>query len=67
MMSAEKIYAYAYNNKYRINSVKEELIKEKYRDVLFHGFLRRVCQKYQFLIRGRTVTLENGFYLGEDI
>ena len=25
----EKIYAYAYNNKYRINSVKEELIKEK--------------------------------------
>ena len=34
----EKIYAYAYNNKYRINSVKEELIKEKYRDVLFHGF-----------------------------
>ena len=33
----EKIYAYAYNNKYRINSVKEELIKEKYRDVLFHG------------------------------
>ena len=28
----EKIYAYAYNNKYRINSVKEELIKEKLKD-----------------------------------
>ena len=25
----EKIYAYAYENKYRINSVKEELIKDK--------------------------------------
>ena len=26
----EKIYAYAYENKYRINAVKEELIKEVY-------------------------------------
>ena len=33
----EKIYSYAYENKYRINSVKEELIKEKYQNVLFHG------------------------------
>ena len=32
----EKIYSYAYENKYRINSVKEELIKEKYRDVFYY-------------------------------
>ena len=61
----EKIYAYAYNNKYRINSVKEELIKEKYRDVLFHG--SKKGQKYQFLIRGRTVTLEKDFIWGRHI
>ena len=33
----EKFYSYVYNSNYRINSVKEELIKEKYQDVLFHG------------------------------
>ncbi len=33
----EKIYSYAYERRYRINSVKEELIKEKYQTVLFHG------------------------------
>lgn len=33
----EKVYSYAYENKYRINSVKEDLIKEKYQNVLFHG------------------------------
>ena len=34
----EKIYAYAYNNKYRINSVKEELIKEKYKKVNYYKY-----------------------------
>ena len=29
--------------------------------------LRRVCQKYQFLIRGRTVTLEKDFIWGRHI
>lgn len=33
----EKIYSYAYSKKYRLNLVKEELIKEKYEKVLFHG------------------------------
>ena len=33
----EKIYAYAYDRNYRINSVKEELLKETYPAVLFHG------------------------------
>lgn len=62
----EKIYAYAYNNKYRINSVKEELIK-KNTEMYYFMALRRVCQKYQFLIRGRTVTLEKDFIWGRHI
>lgn len=60
----EKIYAYAYENKYRINSVKEELIKEKYCDVLFHG------SKYglsEVTISGSRNNCDfgKGFYLGE--
>lgn len=60
----EKFYSYAYENKYRINSVKEELIREKYRDVLFHGSRNGLT--------GVTVTgsrancdFGEGFYLGE--
>ena len=33
----EKLYAYIFENRYRLNAVKEELAREKYRDVLFHG------------------------------
>ena len=60
----EKIYAYAYENKYRINAVKEELIKEKYRDVLFHG------SKYglsEVTVSGSRDNCDfgKGFYLGE--
>ncbi len=33
----EKIYSYAYLNNYRLNKVKEELIREEYQRVLFHG------------------------------
>ena len=33
----EKIYSFAYGRKYRMNAVKEELLKEKYQTVLFHG------------------------------
>ena len=33
----EKLYSYIYKHNYRINSIKEELIKEKYGSVLFHG------------------------------
>ena len=60
----EKIYAYAYENNYRINSVKEELIKEKYQDVLFHG------SKYglsEVTISGSRDNGDfgKGFYLGE--
>lgn len=60
----EKIYSYAYKNKYRINSVKEELIKEKYHNVLFHG------SKYglsEVTISGSRENCDfgQGFYLGE--
>lgn len=33
----EKFYSYAYGQNYRLNAVKEELIKEKFRYVAFHG------------------------------
>lgn len=60
----EKFYAYVYSNNYRINSVKEELIKEAHHNVLFHGSKRGLTE----------VTISNarencdfgkGFYLGE--
>lgn len=60
----EKIYAYAYENKYRINSVKEELMKEKYRDVLFHGSKNGLSE---VTISGSRENCDfgKGFYLGE--
>ena len=60
----EKIYAYAYENKYRINSVKEELIKEKYGDVLFHGSKNGLVE---VTISGSRDNCDfgKGFYLGE--
>ena len=60
----EKIYAYAYENKYRINAVKEELIKEKYRDVLFHGSKFGLSE---VTVSGSRDNCDfgKGFYLGE--
>lgn len=60
----EKIYAYAYENRYRINSVKEELVKEKYRDVLFHGSKNGLSE---VTIGGSRENCDfgKGFYLGE--
>ena len=60
----EKIYAYAYENKYRINSVKEELMKEKYSDVLFHGSKHGLSE---VTISGSRDNCDfgRGFYLGE--
>ena len=60
----EKIYSYAYENKYRINSVKEELIKEKYRDVLFHGSKDGLAEVTITGSRDNCV-FGKGFYLGE--
>ena len=60
----EKFYSYIYENRYRINSVKEELLKERYNTVLFHG------SKYglsEVSIAGSRENCDfgNGFYLGE--
>lgn len=60
----EKLYSYIYEKNYRLNSVKEELIKEKYGNVLFHG------SKYglsEVTISGSRDNCDfgNGFYLGQ--
>lgn len=60
----EKIYTYAYENKYRINAVKEELIKEKYGDVLFHGSKNGLSEVTIFGSR-ENCDFGKGFYLGE--
>lgn len=60
----EKIYSYVYEKKYRMNSVKEELIKEKYRDVLFHGSKDGLSE---ITVTGSRDNCDfgKGFYLGE--
>lgn len=60
----EKIYSYAYERKYRINSVKEELIKEKYNTVLFHGSKDGLTSITENGSRDNC-DFGNGFYLGE--
>lgn len=60
----EKVYAYAYENKYRINSVKEELLKEKYQTVLFHGSKEGLSEVAENGSRDNC-DFGNGFYLGE--
>lgn len=60
----EKIYSFAFLNKLRINSVKEELIKEKYINVLFHGSKNGL--DFIDVNGGRKYCdFGNGFYLGE--
>ncbi len=60
----EKIYSYIYKKKYRLNSVKEELLKEQYKKVLFHGSKRGIDE---ILATGSRNNCDfgNGFYLGE--
>ena len=60
----EKFYSYIYKHNYRLNLVKEELIKEKYGNVLFHG------SKYginDISVTGSRNNCDfgNGFYLGQ--
>ena len=60
----EKLYSYIYKHNYRINSVKEELTREKYGNVLFHG------SKYglsDITVSGsrKNCDFGNGFYLGQ--
>ena len=60
----EKFYSYAYNNKYRLNTVKEELRKEKYGTVLFHGSRNGLSE---ITVDGSRENCDfgRGFYLGE--
>lgn len=60
----EKVYSYAYERKYRINSVKEELIREKYANVLFHGSRDGLSCVTKDGLRDNC-DFGNGFYLGE--
>lgn len=60
----EKIYSYAYQNNLRINTVKEELLKESNQTILFHG------SKDGLSIVTTNGSRDNcdfgkGFYLGE--
>lgn len=61
----EKFYAYLYKNKYRMNRVKEEFIKEKYHNVLFHGSKKGLSE---ISIEGARNNCDfgKGFYLGEN-
>ena len=60
----EKLYSYIYKNNYRINSVKEELIREKYGNVLFHGSKAGLSE---VTVSGSRNNCDfgNGFYLGQ--
>jgi hypothetical protein len=60
----EKFYSYLYESKYRINTIKEELIKEKYHNVLFHGSKDGLSE---ISVTGSRNNCDfgNGFYLGE--
>jgi len=60
----EKIYSYVYTKKYRINSVKEELIKEKYQTVLFHGS-KNGLSKISIGGSRDNCDFGKGFYTGE--
>jgi hypothetical protein len=60
----EKLYSYIYENNYRINSVKEELLNEKYGTVLFHGSKKGLSEVTVTGSRDHC-DFGNGFYLGE--
>ena len=60
----EKLYSYIYESNYRINSVKEEILKEKYGKILFHGSKQGLSN---ITVTGSRNNCDfgNGFYLGE--
>lgn len=61
----EKFYSFAYRSKYRLNTVKEDLLKESNKDkVLFHGSkdgLKTISESGS----RKNCDFGNGFYLGE--
>lgn len=61
----EKIYSLIYRYKYRLNSVKEEIIKEMTKDiVLFHGS-KKGLDNIDVIHSRNTCDFGRGFYLGE--
>ena len=60
----EKFYSYIYENRYRINLVKEELLKERYKTVLFHGSKYGLSEVSIAGLR-ENCDFGRGFYLGE--
>ncbi len=60
----EKFYSYLYNSGYRINKIKEELCKEKYQSVLFHGS-KNGLEEIIFNGSRSDCDFGSGFYLGE--
>ncbi len=60
----EKIYSYMYEKKYRINKMKEELLKEKETNILFHGS-KNGLEKINIENSRENCDFGKGFYLGE--
>ncbi len=60
----EKIYSYAYQNRYRINMAKEELVKEMGPNALFHGSRQGLTEITAGGSRDNC-DFGPGFYLGE--
>ena len=61
----EKFYSYVYNLNYRLNSIKEDFLKESSKEkVLFHGSKFGLTQITEEGSRGNC-DFGNGFYLGE--
>ena len=60
----EKLYCYIYDKKYRLNKIKEELLKETYPLVLFHGSKFGLNDISPIGARNNC-DFGNGFYLGE--
>ncbi|MCR5275715.1 MAG: DUF3990 domain-containing protein [Clostridiales bacterium] len=60
----EKFYSYAYANKYRINTVREEILKERFHDVLFHGSKDGISEVTVTGSR-KNCDFGKGFYCGE--
>ncbi|MCQ2551157.1 MAG: DUF3990 domain-containing protein [Clostridia bacterium] len=60
----EKFYSFIYKSNYRINSVKEELMKERHHLVLFHGS-KYGLEKVSIDQSRDNCDFGKGFYLGE--
>lgn len=60
----EKFYSYIFKSKYRLNVTKEELLKEKFQIVLFHGS-KSGLNEITFDGSRENCDFGCGFYLGE--